>query len=115
MTYKFIQRAMLTVLLCSLAGYWACAAQKPCTISPVEIEEIKSDIRDVGRELAEKQKQLAKLEAEVADLQARIEERREQLTLVQEEFDRAKKASGVTEGTVTEEKTLDIPASETGF
>jgi peptidoglycan hydrolase CwlO-like protein len=114
-TCKFIQRAMLIVLLCSLAGYWACAAQKPCTISPVEIEEIKSDIRDVDRELADRQKQLAKIEAEVVDLQARVEEKREQLTLVQEEFDRAKKASGVTEGTVTEEKKLDIPASDTGF
>jgi len=114
-TYKFIQKAMLIVLLCSLAGYWACAAQKPCTISPVEIEEIKSDIRDVERELAERQKQLAKLEAEVVDLQARVEERREQLALVRGELDRAKKASGVTEGTTAEEKTLDIPASETGF
>jgi septal ring factor EnvC (AmiA/AmiB activator) len=104
----------LFVLLCSLAAYGACAAQKPCTISPIEIEEIRSDIRDLERELAERKELLAKLEAEIVERQGLIDERRERLSSVQAELIRLKKASGVVERT-SEEKALSQPTSDTGF
>ncbi len=112
MTYKIIQPAVLLVVLCSLAVYGACAVQRPCTISPVEIEEIRSDIRDLDQKLAERKELLAKLEGELVDLQARIEERRVELSLVQEELTRLKKASGVVEKPA--EGTAQ-PTSGTGF
>lgn len=114
MRYRFRQRALLFVALCSLAGYLACAAPKPCTISPVEIEELKSDIRDLDAQLAARKQELAKLEAEVADLTARIEGRRSQVPALQAELTKLKKASGVTEKT-EEEKAAGQPASGAGF
>ena len=114
MAYKIIQRVVLFVVLCSLAAYWACAAQKPCTISPIDVEEIRADIIDLDRELADRKKHLAKLEAEIMDLQARIKERQGQLSLVQAELIKLKKASGVVEKT-SEENALSQPTSDTGF
>lgn len=107
-----IHRALLFVALCSLAGYLACAAPRPCTISPVEIEEIRSDIHDLDAELATRKKELAKLEAEVADLTARIGERRAQVPALQAELMRLKKASGVTEKV---EEEVSLPATDAGL
>ena len=114
MTYKIIQPVVLLVVLCSLAVYGACAVQRPCTISPVEIEEIRSDIRDIDLKLAERKELLAKLEVELVDLQARIEERRGQLSLVQDELTRLKKASGVVEKTAAENAPSQ-PTLDTGM
>ena len=40
--YRIIQRVVLFAVLCSLAWYLGCATPKPCTVSPVDIEEIKA-------------------------------------------------------------------------
>lgn len=113
MRCKIIQPVVLFVLVCVLAIYGACAAQRPCMISPVEIEEIKSDIRDLDQKLAERKELLVKLEAEITEMQARIEDRRGKLSLVQTELARLKKASGMTEKSAEETAPIQ-PVVDTG-
>lgn len=108
-----MQPVVLFVAVSVLALYGACVALKPCTVSPVEIEEIKSDIRDLDAKLAERKALLAKLEAEIVELQARIEERRLQYSAVDAELTKLKKASGVTERPA-EEKAPSVPALDMG-
>jgi chromosome segregation ATPase len=73
-----------------------CAAPKPCTITPVEIEEIKSDIRDLDAKLAEDRAVLAKLQEGVRVVRAQIEEKRAEIPILQAQFDSVKTASGVS-------------------
>lgn len=94
--YKFIRRALLIVVLCFVSGYMACAAPKPCTISPVEIEEIRSDIRDLDAKLAEDKASLAKLQGDVATVRGQLEERRAEIPILQAQLDSVKQASGVS-------------------
>lgn len=90
------RRVVLIVVLCSVAGYLGCATPKPCTVSPVDIEEVRSDIRDLDAKLAENQAILSKLQEGVAAVQAQIAEKKAEVPVLQAEFDRLKKASGVS-------------------
>lgn len=96
MRYRILQRVVFFVVLCSIAWYLGCATPKPCTISPVEIEEIKSDIRDLSAEIGRRQEVLAKLQNDVTGLEARLSERSALVPNLQAELDRVKAASGVT-------------------
>jgi chromosome segregation ATPase len=69
---------------------------KPCTVSPIEIEELKSDIRDVDGQLASAKEALAKVQADLAAWEARLAERRTEIPQLEAELARLKKASGVT-------------------
>lgn len=92
-----VRRVALFVMLCGLAAYLGCAAPKPCTVSPVQIEEIASDIRDLDVSLKDRKGVLAKLEAEIAELETSIAARNEEVPVKQTELQRLKKASGRTE------------------
>jgi septal ring factor EnvC (AmiA/AmiB activator) len=94
--YRFIRRVVLIVAVFSVAGYLGCATPKPCTVSPVDIEEIRSDIRDLDAKLREDKTILAKLQADVAIVQAQLEQKRAEVPVLQAEFDRLKKSSGVS-------------------
>jgi chromosome segregation ATPase len=89
----------------------ACAAPKPCTISPVEIEEIRSDIRDLDAKLAEDKASLAKLQEGVATVKAEIEQKRAEIPILQAQFDSVKQASGVS---VTPPSEMQPAADSTG-
>jgi septal ring factor EnvC (AmiA/AmiB activator) len=95
--YRTVQRVVLFVMLCGLAAYLGCAAPKPCVVSPVQIEEIASDIRDLDVSLAERKGVLANLRAEIAELEASIAEKSEQVPVMRAELQRLRKASGRTE------------------
>jgi len=94
--YRFIRRVVLIVAVFSVAVYLGCATPKPCTVTPVDIEEIRSDIRDLDTKLTESKAILAKLQDGVAIVQAQLEEKRTEVPVLQAEFDRLKKASGVS-------------------
>lgn len=100
--FRTVQRVALFVVLSGLAAYLGCAAPRPCSVTPVDIEEIRSDIRDLDVELAERKQILAGLEAEVAELEAAIEEKQKRIPIMQAERDRLRKASGRTEKPGTE-------------
>jgi septal ring factor EnvC (AmiA/AmiB activator) len=94
--YRIIQRVVFFVVMCSLAWYLGCATPKPCTVSPVDIEEIKSDIRDLNTEIAKRNDVRTKLDDEVTGLEARLTERQALVPNLQAELERVKKESGVT-------------------
>jgi septal ring factor EnvC (AmiA/AmiB activator) len=108
--YRVIQRLVLFAALCCLAAYLGCATPKPCTVTPVDIEEIKSDIRGLDADLAKEKEVLSKLQAEVADLQVAIAERRGEVPVVQAELERLRKASGRTEKPLEEETATETSA-----
>ncbi|MBP2681510.1 MAG: hypothetical protein H6Q78_1373 [Candidatus Krumholzibacteriota bacterium] len=115
MRYRQFQRVALFVVVCGLAVYLGCAVPMPCSISPVSIEEIRSDIRDLDRDLADRKAALAKLEAEVAELDATLAGKLARIPLLQSELDSLTAASGRTEGTAVDSTaTADSAATMTG-
>lgn len=105
MRYQIVQHVVLMLALCSVAGFIGCSAVKPCTVSPVDIEELKSDIRDVDAQLATAKATLAKVQADLAAAEERLAKRRAEIPQLQAELVRLKKASGVTEKPEEEETT----------
>ena len=96
MRYQIVQHVVLFLALCAVAGFLGCSATKPCTVSPIEIEELKSDIRDVDAELASAKEKLARVQADLAGWETRLAERRSEIPQLEAELVRLKKASGVT-------------------
>jgi len=90
-----------------------CATPKPCTVSPVDIEEIKSDIRDLNAEIGRRQEILTKLTTEVAGLEARLTERRGLVPGLEAELERVKKASGVSNKPVQMDTTATADPTST--
>ena len=111
--YRIIQRVVFFVVLCSLAWYLGCATPKPCTMSPVDIEEIKSDIRDLDAEIGRRKEILAKLTSEVAGLETRLAERQAVVPTLQAELERVKKASGVSDRPVQPDTTATADSTST--
>jgi len=94
--HNIFQRVVLFVALCSLVAFLGCASPKPCTVTPIEIEELKSDIRDIDAQLARAKSRLAEVQAELADWEARRAEKRALIPQLEAELEQLKKASGVT-------------------
>ena len=110
---RTVQRLALFVGACGVAVYLGCAVPMTCQVTPVNIEEIRSDIRDLDGEIAEKRTALSKLEAEIAELEASLKERQGRIPLTRAELDSLKKASGRTEGTATDTTATDTTATAT--
>lgn len=113
MRYRIIQRVVLFAVLCSLAWYLGCATPKPCTVSPVDIEEIKSDMRDLDAEIGRRKEVLAKLSNEVAGLETRFAERQAIVPTLQAELERVRKASGVSDRPVQPDTTATADSTST--
>lgn len=107
MRHNIFQRVVLFVALCSVVAIMGCTASVPCTVTPVDIEEFRSDIRDIDGELAQAKERLAEVEAELADWEAQRADRMAQVPLLEAELERVKKASGVTVKPEEEEKTTE--------
>ena len=107
MRYQIVQRLVFLMVLCTVAGFLGCSKMKPCAVSPIEIEELKSDIRDVDGQLADAKEALARVQADLAAWEERLAQRRSEIPQLEAELARLKKASGVT---VTPEK--DQPGEE---
>ncbi len=105
MRHNIFQRVVLFVALCSLVAIMGCTASVPCTVTPVDIEEFKSDIRDVDGDLALAKARLAVVEAELADWEMQRADRMAEVPLLEAELERLKKASGVTVKPEEEETT----------
>ena len=107
MRHQILLYVVLVLTFCAVAGFLGCSKMKPCTVTPVEIEELKSDIRDVDGQLASAKEALARVQADLASWEERLAERRSEIPQLEAELARLKKASGVT---VTLEK--DEPADQ---
>ena len=94
---KLALRVMALSLSVIVATMFSCSKEATvCTVSPIHIEELKSDIRDLDVELADTQKRLAEERAVLADRQATVDGLRAQVPGLELELERAKKASGKT-------------------
>ena len=111
MRYQIVQHVVLFLALCAVAGFLGCSAMKPCTVSPIEIEELKSDIRDVDVQLASAKETLARVQADLAGWETRLAERRAEIPQLDAELVRLKKASGITV-TLEEDEPADQSASD---
>jgi septal ring factor EnvC (AmiA/AmiB activator) len=103
--YRILRHIVLVATLCSLAAFMGCAAPKPCLVTPVEIEEIKSDIRDLDSQITQGKERLADVQAELAKWEGQRDEKLAEIPQLLAELERVKKASGVTERLVEEETT----------
>ncbi len=89
---------ILTLAVSPLAVFVGCASKvQQCTASPVDIEELRSDSRDLGKDLTAVNERLKRAEDDLAAWKARLAERRREVPELQAELARVKKASGVTE------------------
>ncbi|MDH3217029.1 MAG: hypothetical protein OEN01_12200 [Candidatus Krumholzibacteria bacterium] len=87
-----------SLMLVSLAAIIGCSSKaKVCTVSPIDIEEVKSDSRDIDQELAVVRERLGKAQEDLAAWQERLAQRKAEVPLLEAELERAKIMSGVTE------------------
>lgn len=92
---KLVLRAILTCAAVILVSIFSCSkVPMVCTVSPIDIEEFKSDIRDLDAQLADTQERLAQEEARLAKKQAKLSELEVQPVLLTQELYRLKKMSG---------------------
>jgi hypothetical protein len=80
-----------------------CGAVTQCGISPIEIEELAADSRDLDIDLAAVLKRMAQVEDELAAWQSRYDEKKDQPALLTEKLRKLKQASGRTEKEEEEE------------
>jgi septal ring factor EnvC (AmiA/AmiB activator) len=92
-----IVAAAILLLLVALNVFVGCASkQVVCTVSPIDIEETKSDSRDLDKELGVVRERLKKAQDDLAGWQKRLADRRAELPQLEAELERQKKMSGVT-------------------
>ncbi|MFQ5512084.1 MAG: hypothetical protein ACE5EO_09570 [Candidatus Krumholzibacteriia bacterium] len=96
LTRAFISGALVAFLGCS-------SAPRVCNISPIAIEEMKSDSRDLDVILAQAREKLAKAQADLAGWEERLAERQAEPPVLIAELERLKKASGRLEPQPEEE------------
>lgn len=87
------------MLACALGAFPSCSS-KPmtvCTVTPIDIEELKADGRDLDIDLAAVRERLAVAEADLAGWKQRVAETRQKPPELLLELVRLKKMSGRTE------------------
>lgn len=104
MQIRVIIVASITLIVFSLAAFLGCGRRPVvCNILlPIDIEEVKSDTRDLEQELTVVRERLEKAQDDLAAWEARMALRKSELPLLEAELARAKKASGVTEEMVVD-------------
>lgn len=98
MRIRIFIAAALGVALAVLNAFVGCAtAPAVCPVSPIDIEEVKSDTRDRQAELEVQQGRLKVAQDDLARWQGRLADRKAEKPKLMAELDRLKKMSGVTE------------------
>ena len=106
MRLRFTIAVLLTLNLIALAVFVACGGKpQMCSVSPVDIEELKSDSGDLDDDLEAVSARLKNAQDDLAAWQLRLANRRGELPELEAELARLKKASGVTEEMVAEVET----------
>jgi septal ring factor EnvC (AmiA/AmiB activator) len=100
---RIIAAAVITLILFSLTAFVGCAGKaKVCAVSPIDIEEVKSDSRDLDEDLAGLRERLKRAQDDLAGWQSRLAKRRTEVPELEAELARVKKMSGVTEEMVVD-------------
>lgn len=97
MRYSRRGSVWLLLIACSFAIQLSCSsAPVVCKVTPIDIEEMKADSRDLDIQLADAQDRLRRAKADLARWQTRIDTTRTKPPLLRAELEKVKKASGVT-------------------
>lgn len=98
MRIRIVIAAALGIALAGLNTFVGCAsAPTVCPVSPIDIEEVKADTRDLEVELADVQGRLKVAQDDLARWESRAADRRAEVPNLRAELTRLKKQSGVTE------------------
>jgi Tfp pilus assembly protein PilO len=110
---RFTIAVLLTLNLVALGAFVACGGRtQMCSVSPIDIEELKSDSRDLTKDLEAVQARLKNAQNDLSAWQLRLANRRSELPELRAELARLKRASGVTEEMVAEVETRPREADE---
>ena len=96
---KYFRRGSVWLLLvaCYFAALLSCSGVPVvCTVTPIDIEELRADSRDFDVELAQVRGRLAKAQADLASWQTRVDSTRLKPPALRADLERVKKMSGVT-------------------
>lgn|GEM_PF-2872270 len=87
-------RPLIVGLFCIVAGAFGCARVPPCTVSPVDIEETREDVKIVEKDLATARDQAKKLSARLAARKAEYNAKKDKPPALRKKLDKLKKGSG---------------------
>ena len=95
---SFLVRLATLLAIVSIAIPLGCGSPRTvCTVTPIDIEETKSDIKDLHADLELARQRLARVQGELAAWQKRYDESKDKPMELRAELERLKKASGRTE------------------
>lgn len=77
-----------------LAGAFGCAQVPPCTVSPIDIEETREDVKILDKDLVAAKARAKKLSDELAQKKAELERQKDKPGELRKKLDDLKKGSG---------------------
>lgn len=89
-----IQRWAVGGSLWLAAAGWGCAEIPPCTVSPVDIEETRENVKILEQDLITARDRAAKLSAELATKQAELNAKKDKPAELKKKLKNLKKGSG---------------------
>lgn len=91
---KTVRSWFATVCVGVAALALGCAKVPPCTISPIEIEETREDVKVLEKDLTEAKDRAQKLSAELAAKQAELDSKKDKPAEMRAKLKELKKGSG---------------------
>jgi len=77
-----------------MAGVFGCAKVPPCTVSPVEIEETREDVKILEKDLVTAKERSKKLSDELAKKKAELDSKKDKPGELRKKLDDLEKGSG---------------------
>jgi chromosome segregation ATPase len=77
-----------------MAGALGCAKVPPCTVSPINIEETREDVKILDRDLAAAKARARELSEELAQKKAELESKKDKPDELRKKLDDLKRGSG---------------------
>ncbi len=87
-------RPLLTGLFVIAAGAFGCAKVPPCTVSPIDIEETREDVKILEKDLVATREQAKQLSARLAARKAEYESKKDKPPALRKKLEELKKGSG---------------------
>jgi septal ring factor EnvC (AmiA/AmiB activator) len=89
-----IRHAMIGSVFVFMAGVWGCAKVPPCTVSPVQIEETREDVKILDKDLAAAKQRAKSLSEELAQKKAELDSKKDKPKELRKKLDDLEKGSG---------------------
>lgn len=89
-----IRHAMIGSVFVFLAGIFACAKVPPCTVSPINIEETREDVKILDKDLLAARARAKSLSEELARKKAEMDSKKDKPKELRKKLDDLEKGSG---------------------